>query len=637
MNQYDSNVQVVMDFLVEQGYNKSAVSIHRVCYSNFRKFLQDNSCEYSYGKGLEWQNQNKTSCPKWRSKCNRICIKRLDDVYQKGVPDKHHPYLYPTNVRQLNESLKAELNEFLSSDYCPSQAESYVATIQMECSDFLLYLQGYGKKSICEITYEDVINYYLRDTSRSFKTVDRYVCQVRGLLKFYAVQGHIKIGFSVAMNKLLIPQIMRFEYLNEGDKVKLSLLKIESLEFTVDEMWDAINKFLIVLEQHHYSNTIRRCARHTLSLLFIFLDMNDLGYLAEIAWIWFDNVKPLLLSTWQMARRTLRQFEQYVQESRISPERIYMYRSTRFEKLPDWCQTILRDFLELKKRENMQPSTIDMYRYSNIRLCEYLVRNGICSFEEITDEHLMQFNLEDHHETPEGKNAYNVRIRNFIIYLEEEGIIKNPFLHRALPCTFAQRERIVQVLNEVEKQTVISFNEKATDTYEQRNAAMILLGLKMGLRASDIVNLKFSNIDWKHSVIRLIQKKTLKEELLPMSVTVGNAIFRYITQGRPKSKSPYIFIHHRVPYDNLNPEACLRALKKALPERKVPGSGFHVTRKSFATALLYKGVRVNTIVDSLGHNSDATVSKYLSLDEKRMRLCPLSLAETNISPKGGIL
>ena len=61
MNQYDSNVQMVMDFIVEQGYNKSVLSIHRVCYRNFRKFLQDYSCEYSYEKGLEWQKQNETS------------------------------------------------------------------------------------------------------------------------------------------------------------------------------------------------------------------------------------------------------------------------------------------------------------------------------------------------------------------------------------------------------------------------------------------------------------------------------------------------------------------------------------------------------------------------------------------------
>lgn len=118
-----------------------------------------------------------------------------------------------------------------------------------------------------------------------------------------------------------------------------------------------------------------------------------------------------------------------------------------------------------------------------------------------------------------------------------------------------------------------------------------------------------------------------------MPVSVGNAIFRYITKGRPKSKSLHVFIHNRVPYDKLHPSACQRALEKTLPNRKVIASGFHVTRKTFASSLLSKGVRLNTIIDSLGHSSDSTVSKYLSLDEKRMQLCPLSLAETKISLK----
>lgn len=165
---------------------------------------------------------------------------------------------------------------------------------------------------------------------------------------------------------------------------------------------------------------------------------------------------------------------------------------------------------------------------------------------------------------------------------------------------------------------------------------MLQLGLKMGLRGADIVNLQFSDIDWKMSTIHLIQEKTLSEELLPMPVTVGNAVFRYMTQGRPDSASPYIFIHHRVPYGKLNPGVCRIALKKALPGRNIPGSGFHVTRRSFATTLLHKGVGMDTIVDSLGHRSDSTAIKYLSLDEKRMRACPLSLSEVDISLKGGL-
>lgn len=51
--------------------------------------------------------------------------------------------------------------------------------------------------------------------------------------------------------------------------------------------------------------------------------------------------------------------------------------------------------------------------------------------------------------------------------------------------------------------------------------------------------------------------------------------------------------------------------------------------------LMMGNAKVELISDSLGHSTDSTVHKYLSLDDERMRLCPLSLEETGISWKGG--
>lgn len=227
-----------------------------------------------------------------------------------------------------------------------------------------------------------------------------------------------------------------------------------------------------------------------------------------------------------------------------------------------------------------------------------------------------------------------MRIRNFLIYLEEEGVVKNQFLHNAIPCTFAPRDRVVKTLDKFEVSEIESYNKRASCAYDLRRSAMILLGLKMGLRASDIVNLKFSDINWEESTIRLIQEKTLSEEVLPMPVKVGNAIFKYITQGRPTSKSLYIFIHHKVPFGKLGTETCISALKKAVPIRHTLGNGFHVTRKTFATSLLNNGVKLGIIIDSLGHRSDSTVHRYLSLDEERMMMCPLSFKEIGICNGG---
>lgn len=165
---------------------------------------------------------------------------------------------------------------------------------------------------------------------------------------------------------------------------------------------------------------------------------------------------------------------------------------------------------------------------------------------------------------------------------------------------------------------------------------MLCIGLSMGFRASDIAAIRFNDIDWKQKSIRIIQQKTGKALVLPMPVKTGNVLFRYIRDGRPKSGEPYVFIRHEAPYDRIQRGVCRSALKRFLDIPKDSGCSFHAVRKTFATKLLEGNTNVELISDSLGHSNDSTVHKYLSLDEKRMHMCPLSMKETGISFEGGV-
>lgn len=145
------------------------------------------------------------------------------------------------------------------------------------------------------------------------------------------------------------------------------------------------------------------------------------------------------------------------------------------------------------------------------------------------------------------------------------------------------------------------------------------------MRASDIVNLKIDDIDWDTASIKFVQKKTSVEVNLPMPTEVGNALFRYITQERHQKPIRDIFLCERAPHIPVGRAACSKALGTALPDRDALGSGFHVTRKTYATNLLRQGVGAGTVATALGQVGTASVSRYLSLDAERMRMCPLSL------------
>ena len=166
------------------------------------------------------------------------------------------------------------------------------------------------------------------------------------------------------------------------------------------------------------------------------------------------------------------------------------------------------------------------------------------------------------------------------------------------------------------------------------------MGIRMGFRASDILNLRFSDIDWKNRKnrkISILMKKTQTQIALPMPVDVGNAIYAYIKNGRPKVGGEYVFIRSRAPYGMLSCKVCTIALYRMLPERrKVTGGGFHVTRRTFATNLLRNKTGIDNVMDALGHRDPTSVMKYLLLDDERSRKCGLSLKEAEIPVKGGL-
>lgn len=126
------------------------------------------------------------------------------------------------------------------------------------------------------------------------------------------------------------------------------------------------------------------------------------------------------------------------------------------DTMPDWIAIPLRNYLELLKREGWQPSTIAMHKSSNLRFCKYLLKIGICNFSNLTPEVIVDFNLQDNHNTSEGKAAYNCRIRSFIIYLFEQKLITNAYLYKALPTFVSNTVSIVQTLSKEEVSTIWS-------------------------------------------------------------------------------------------------------------------------------------------------------------------------------------
>lgn len=195
-------------------------------------------------------------------------------------------------------------------------------------------------------------------------------------------------------------------------------------------------------------------------------------------------------------------------------------------------------------------------------------------------------------------------------------------------CKSMRSSRIPNVYTAEEVEKVISSIDRSNPS-GKRDYAMILLAARYGIRASDIVGLRFCNIDWDFNRISLIQQKTGKNITLPLSEEVGSALVDYIRFARPKMDSPYVFLQGRTPYLPLTPGSIAYRVSLWMRNANVKISGriggTHALRHSLATNLLGLNEPMPVISEILGHSSCESTSYYTRISIDMLRQCALDV------------
>ena len=148
-----------------------------------------------------------------------------------------------------------------------------------------------------------------------------------------------------------------------------------------------------------------------------------------------------------------------------------------------------------------------------------------------------------------------------------------------------------------------------------RDKAIILLLARLGLRASEVVNLKFNDIDWKSGRIA-VYGKTKREEWLPLTQEVGDAILAYIERDRPPLAHPRLFVTDIAPLRPLSRVAVKCIVRRTLIRAgiKSTSQGAHVLRHSAATAMLRHGATLTGVGSVLRHRSTRMTMHYAKVD-----------------------
>ena len=216
---------------------------------------------------------------------------------------------------------------------------------------------------------------------------------------------------------------------------------------------------------------------------------------------------------------------------------------------------------------------------------------------------------------PHGRGRANgiaSAIRSFLGYLIADG--KCPAgLDRATP-TFANWRLTTtpRFLSDSDVNRVIG----ACDAEDRlRDRAIVLLLARLGLRASEVAHLSFPDIDWDKASL-VVLGKSRREDRLPLTQEVGDAILAYIERARPKTASLRVFQTEAAPIVPLGRAAIKCIVRRALGRAGVdsPHRGAHVLRHSAATAMLGAGVSLAGVGAVLRHRSPSMTAHYAKVD-----------------------
>ncbi len=285
-------------------------------------------------------------------------------------------------------------------------------------------------------------------------------------------------------------------------------------------------------------------------------------------------------------------------------------------------QTYIKSFQSyLKIERGLSQNTVDNYSFDLLRLTQFLDANNIIKNPiNISEEEIQQFIYAVSKEVnPRSQARIISGLKSFFAYLIFEDyrsdnpmeLIETPKIGRKLPDTLS-----VQDIDALIAAIDLSKEEG------ERNKAMLETLYGCGLRVSELITLKISDLFFEEGFIKITGKGN-KQRFVPIGNTTQKFIELYKNHVRThlkiqKGYEDTLFLNRRgkqltraMVFTIIRDLAVKINLKKAISP--------HTFRHSFATHLLENGADLRSIQLMLGHESITTTEVYVHLDRKHLK------------------
>ena len=255
--------------------------------------------------------------------------------------------------------------------------------------------------------------------------------------------------------------------------------------------------------------------------------------------------------------------------------------------------------IEMKLR-GFSANTIDSYLLYNQKFLEYNKKSP----EDVTEDDIKEFMVHKMEDSVSNGSLSYIKSALKFYYDEILGKkfswIKTPRTTKSLP--------IILTKNEIK--------ELLDNTENEKHRLMIELLYSTGLRLSECINLKYSDLDLKESVGWVRKGKGSKDRIFIISEMFKNDLIIY-KEKYGFSENGFIFT---VNGRKMSPRGIQHAIKISVERAGIEKSvHVHTLRHSFATHLLENGVDIRKIQQLLGHSNLQTTQIYTQVSSEEIK------------------
>lgn len=190
----------------------------------------------------------------------------------------------------------------------------------------------------------------------------------------------------------------------------------------------------------------------------------------------------------------------------------------------------------------------------------------------------------------------------FKFLLRETKLIENPMIKVVAP---KSKKRLPVFIEQDQIESLLSEVQFEKGFIGQRNKLIIELFYVTGIRLSELINIKISDVDFNNQSIKVLGKRN-KERIIPLSSNVVNDLNLFIKSNK---QSKYLFTN--LEGDKLYNKLVYRVVNKYIGKiSSINKKSPHILRHTFATHMLNNGADINAIKELLGHTNLSATQVY---------------------------